>query len=134
MVIRDGQIMQKELRDLRFSVDDLIEQLRAAGYFDPSEVLFAVVETTGSLSVYPRFAARPATGGDLGLHRDDFIDAPPVVIVDQGRVLPDSLDYCGVSPVWLQKALEQEGIAQKDIFLMICDRRRKYHIVKKDKT
>lgn len=49
--------MQKELRDLRFSVDDLIEQLRAAGYFDPSEVLFAVVETTGSLSVYPRFAA-----------------------------------------------------------------------------
>ena len=122
MVIRDGQIMQKELRDLRFSVDD------------PSEVLFAVVETTGSLSVYPRFAARPATGGDLGLHRDDFIDAPPVVIVDQGRVLPASLDYCGVSPVWLQKALEQEGIAQKDIFLMICDRRRKYHIVKKDKT
>ena len=115
-------------------VDDLIEQLRAAGYFDPSEVLFAVVETTGSLSVYPRFAARPATGGDLGLHRDDFIDAPPVVIVDQGRVLPASLDYCGVSPVWLQKALEQEGIAQKDIFLMICDRRRKYHIVKKDKT
>ena len=134
MVIRDGQIMQKELRDLRFSVDDLIEQLRAAGYFDPSEVLFAVVETTGSLSVYPRFAARPATGGDLGLHRDDFIDAPPVVIVDQGRVLPASLDYCGVSPVWLQKALEQEGIAQKDIFLMTCDRRRKYHIVKKDKT
>ena len=50
MVIRDGQIMQKELRDLRFSVDDLIEQLRAAGYFDPSEVLFAVVETTGSSS------------------------------------------------------------------------------------
>ena len=48
MVIRDGQIMQKELRDLRLSVDDLIEQLRAAGYFDPSEVLFAVVETTGS--------------------------------------------------------------------------------------
>ena len=94
----------------------------------------AVVETTGSLSVYPRFAARPATGGDLGLHRDDFIDAPPVVIVDQGRVLPASLDYCGVSPVWLQKALEQEGIAQKDIFLMTCDRRRKYHIVKKDKT
>lgn len=56
------------------------------------------------------------------------------MIVDQGRVLPASLDYCGVSPVWLQKALEQEGIAQKDIFLMTCDRRRKYHIVKKDKT
>ena len=93
-----------------------------------------MVETTGSLSVYPRFAARPATGGDLGLRRDDFIDASPVVIVDQGRVLPASLDYCGVSPVWLQKALEQEGIAQKDIFLMTCDRRRKYHIVKKDKT
>ena len=93
----------------------------------------AVVETTGSLSVYPRFAARPATGGDLGLHRDDFIDAPPVVIVDQGRVLPASLDYCGVSPVWLQKALEQEGIAQKDIFLMTCTPQLDYYIVPMNK-
>lgn len=62
MVIRDGQIMQKELRDLRFSVDDLIEQLRAAGYFDPSEVLFAVVETTVPCRSTP-FAARPPPGG-----------------------------------------------------------------------
>ena len=134
MVIRDGQIMQKELRNLRFSVEDLIEQLRAAGDFDPREGLFAVVETTGSLSVYPRFSARPATGGDLGMQKDDYIDAPPAVIIDQGKILPASLDYCGVSPVWLRKVLEQEGIAQGDIFLMTCDRRRQYHIVKRDRA
>ena len=132
MVIRDGKIIQKELRDLRFSVDDLIEQLRAAGYFDPSEVQFAVVETTGSLSVYPRFSARPATCGDLGLKKDEYLEAPPVVIVDQGRVLPSSLDYCGISQVWLERTLRQEGIEQKDIFLMTCSRRREYHIVKKE--
>ena len=115
-------------------MEDLIEQLRAAGYFDPSEVLFAVVETTGFLSVYPRFSARPATGGDLGMQKDDYIDAPPAVIIDQGKILPASLDYCGVSPVWLRKVLEQEGITQGDIFLMTCDRRRQYHIVKRDQA
>ena len=35
VVIRDGVIQQKELRGLRFSADDLLEQLRTAGYFDP---------------------------------------------------------------------------------------------------
>lgn len=101
--------MQKELRNLRFSVDDLIEQLRAAGYFDPSEVLFAVVETTGSLSVYPRFAARPATRRGSGTAPGRLHRRSPGGDRGSGPVLPASLDYCGVSPVWLQKVLEQEG-------------------------
>lgn len=42
-MIRDGKIDQQELKNLRFSVDDLTEQLRAAGYFDLNEVQFAIV-------------------------------------------------------------------------------------------
>ena len=55
IVIKDGIIDQKVLKDLRFSIDDLIESLRAYNIFDVSDVQFAVVETTGSVSVYQKY-------------------------------------------------------------------------------
>ena len=51
IVIRDGQIRQQELEKLRLNIDDIMAQLRAQNIFDIREVSFAVVETTGSLSV-----------------------------------------------------------------------------------
>ena len=93
LVIRDGKIDQQELKNLRFSVDDLTEQLRAAGYFDLNEVQFAIVETTGSLSIYPKFTARPATAGDLGLSQDAYTSAPPVVLINNGHIVEDAYRY-----------------------------------------
>ena len=59
VVIFDGEIRQEGLRALRFSVDDLMEELRVAGIFDPSEVQVAVVETSGKLSVRRQPAVEP---------------------------------------------------------------------------
>ena len=49
ILIQDGKIKQQELADLRYSVDDLMEQLRTNGIFDLREVEFALTETTGQL-------------------------------------------------------------------------------------
>ena len=61
VVIRNGEIDQKRLAELRFSVDDLMAQLRSNQIFAVDEVDFAVVETTGKLSVYQKYAARTLT-------------------------------------------------------------------------
>ena len=55
VIIQNGRLNQKEMRDLRFSLDDLMEQLRGSGIFDLSEVQLAIVETTGKLSIYQKF-------------------------------------------------------------------------------
>ncbi|MBQ7799983.1 MAG: DUF421 domain-containing protein [Oscillospiraceae bacterium] len=52
VIIRDGKIDQKVMKELRFSVDDLVEELRLNNVFDFSEVDCAIVETTGELSVF----------------------------------------------------------------------------------
>ena len=65
VVIFDGVIQQEQLRALRFSVDDLMEELRTAGIFDPAEVQVAVVETSGKLSVHRHPAAEPLTPRSL---------------------------------------------------------------------
>ena len=51
VIISNGRIDRETMRELRFSVDDLTMALRSQGMFDLSEVQFAVVETTGSVSV-----------------------------------------------------------------------------------
>ena len=51
IVIKDGKIDPDTMRDLRFSVDDLMMALREKEVFDLDEIQFAIVETTGNISV-----------------------------------------------------------------------------------
>ena len=81
IVIRGGRIDRQAMADLRFSVDDLMMALRGSEVFDLAEVQYAIVETTGSMSVMRKPSAdtptrpcrqprplrlRPAAGHRLG--------------------------------------------------------------------
>ena len=124
VIIRDGKIDQKQLKELRFTIDDMMEELRGKDIFDVRDVAFAIVETTGSLSVYPKFTAQPATAGMLNLQAPPGADAPPVV-------LDSALGYCNLKYEWLEKTITDNGYTTQDIFLMTCNRQADYLIVPK---
>ena len=132
VVIRDGKVDQRRLRELRFSADDLMAQLRSSQVFSLSEVDYAVVETTGKLSVYLKQAARPLTPGDLGLPEKPEADSPPLVVVSDGRVWEEALALCGRDRKWLEKAAASRGAAVEEIFVMTLDRSGTYTLVKKE--
>ena len=132
VIIRDGHIDQKEMKRLRLSIEDLMEQLRAGGCFNVTDVAFAIVETTGKLSIYQKFPARNATNSDLGLAPPSGADAPPVVLISDGTLQRGSLEYCNLRREWLDKVLAKKGCAVGDIFLMVCDRTANYTIVLKE--
>ena len=67
IIVRNGQIEQATMRDLRLSVDDLMTALRQQQVFDISQVQFAVMETTGTVSVYLKAACQPLTPEDVAL-------------------------------------------------------------------
>ena len=133
-VIRDGTVDQKELRALRWSIDDLMEMLRTAGSFDISEVLFAIVETNGSLSVYPKFQNRPATNQDLSMLgiTPPACEAPPVIVVSDGQLDRQALRYCNLTEERLNRLLQERGLEIGEIFLLSCNRAAQLHIVKKE--
>lgn len=132
-LIRSGVIDQKELSLLRWSLDDLTEQLRANGVFDLNEVSEAVVETNGTLSVYQKFSYRPATAGDLKLEPPKC-DAPPALLICDGEISKDALAACGVDRAWLDKTLQQEQIAASDVFVLACDPARRYTLIPKERA
>ncbi|WP_066459161.1 MULTISPECIES: DUF421 domain-containing protein [Anaerotruncus] len=129
VIIRDGKIDQQELKELRFTIDDMMEQLRGNNIFDIRDVAFAIVETTGKLSVYQKFDAQTVTAKMLNLQGQPADDAPPVVLISDGVVIDSGLKYCNLKYEWLEKTVTENGYNTKDIFLMTCNRQADYLIV-----
>lgn len=134
VIIRDGKIDQDELRELRFTIDDMMEELRGKDIFDIRDVAFAIVETTGSLSVYPTFEAQAATAKMLELTPSPGASVPPVVLVADGVVIDSALTYCNLKYEWLEKTVTDNNYTIHDIFLMTCNRQADYLIVPKIKV
>ena len=61
IVIKNGEIDQKKMKSLRFTIDDLLAALRQQEVFDIDEVDTAIVETNGQLTVYPKANSQPLT-------------------------------------------------------------------------
>lgn len=130
IIIRDGIIDQKQLRELRFSVDDVMESLRAVNIFDISEVQFAIVETTGKISVYSKFSEQNATKKDIGL-KGKSLD-PPYIIINDGIFLGKSYNALGFEMQWLENILHDKKLRVEDIFIMTAQKDGNYNIIERD--
>ena len=119
IVVRDGQIEQATMQDLRLSVDDLMTALRQQQVFDISQVQFAVMETTGTISVYLKAECQPLTPADITLKKT--AQNPPVAVIQDGCVMNKSLAMLGKNQAWLEQKLAEHRLTEKQVFLMLSD-------------
>lgn len=120
IVVRHGTVDQAELRRNRFTIDELMEELRTKGYTDLSAISYAILETNGQLSVLPAATDKPLTAAQFGLQPQE--SGLPVVIVSDGRLLEHNLTGRGYEQEWLQKRLEEYGVKRVDqVFLFTVD-------------
>lgn len=133
IIIRDGVIDQKVMRDLRWSIEDLMEQLRVGNVFDIGEVSCAIVETSGKLSIFKKFESRETTAGMMQIPIGNDCDSPPMTIISDGRYVPDALNFCNIKQEWVENELKKKNLTVKDVFLMTCNRRAQYFIAEKEK-
>jgi uncharacterized membrane protein YcaP (DUF421 family) len=82
VIIRDGRIDQREMARSRLTVDELLEELRTKGYPDLSAVNYAILETSGQLSVLPYAAQRPPTARMLGMEPKE--QELPLLLISDG--------------------------------------------------
>ncbi|HBI04385.1 MAG TPA: hypothetical protein DDY49_10215 [Paenibacillaceae bacterium] len=101
VIIRDGKIMEDNLRKSRFTSDELLQQLRLKNAFKVSDVEFAVLETNGKLSV---------------LFKKENEKEPQTVIMD-GNILYEPLAKIGLNKNWLLTELEKQGVTVNNVFL-----------------
>lgn len=119
-VIRGGEILEEQMRRLRLNTNDLLEQLRAKGYFDVAEVEYALMETNGQLSVLPRADKRPVQPADLDLLVKH--EAPAVTLIIDGVVHTGHLRSLGHDEDWLAKKLAAYSISgPAEVFFLSVD-------------
>ncbi len=129
VIINNGAIDQKAMRNVRMTVLDLVEQLRIQNVFDISTVAFAVLEVNGNLSVLLKSGDQPATVKDIGLKKDKT--ALPLPVISDGKILKDSLDALNITNDELNKKLHANHTESDKVFLMTLDRYDNICIIKK---
>ncbi len=130
IIITDGKIDQKQMKKLRFTIDDLMESLRSVQVFDISEVQLAIVETTGKISVYQKQNLQPCTPQDMGINK--MCKNPPQLIIDDGEIVENALKFIGLDKKWLNNILKKEQCDLKNVFMMVADEDKTYKLVRRE--
>ncbi|WP_041695321.1 DUF421 domain-containing protein [Alicyclobacillus acidocaldarius] len=114
VLIAHGRICDREMRRIRYTVHDLLTQLREQGYADVADVEFAILETSGQLSVVPKPEARPLTPRDLGIRAED--GGPSLTVVVDGKPVQSALEQLGQDEAWLREQLRLRGRELERVF------------------
>ncbi len=121
VIIRDGRILQQNMARNRFTVDELLEQLRSQGYSDLAAVKYAVLETSGQVSVLPYTKASPVTPQVMNLEVRDDVTLPTLLIND-GHVMSENLAASGYDGAWLDKQLRARRLTSpRQVFFLTVD-------------
>lgn len=130
IVISNGVIDQKKMRELRISTEDLGEQLRQEGVFAISDVKYAIIETNGKLSVLKKALKDSVTAEQMNISNPTA--GFEVVIISDGEIAKSSMEFCGLDKEWVEKTLRKNQIGLKDVFIMTVTADHKYNIIKRE--
>ncbi|MDD2421611.1 MAG: DUF421 domain-containing protein [Heliobacteriaceae bacterium] len=120
VIIRDGRILEAEMRRTRYNLDDLLAQLREKNVVDVQDVEVAILENSGQLSVIPKSQKRPVTPADLRLTTE--YEGLPLPLVMDGRINDRNLRLCRINREWLADELAKQGVdSAADVFFASLD-------------
>ena len=121
VIVRSGKVLQENMARNRFTVDELYEQLRSQGYSDLSSVKYAILETSGQVSVLPYTRSAPVTPQAMELQVEDDVTLP-LLVIDDGRVISHNLRASGHDRNWLNQQLKSRRLTSpRQVFLMTVD-------------
>ena len=129
LIIKDGQLLNKNLSMIRYSTDDLLEALRLKDVFDLSQVQYAYIETNGSVSVRLKKGDEPVTSKDLNVPCRE--NALPCLIISDGKVIKRDFSLCGMTAEKLDKILKKNNLSVSEVFLMTADNQGNIYTVRK---
>lgn len=118
IIIKKGRINFEEMQIQRYSLEDLLSQLRELSVKSLDEVDYAILETNGKLSLF--------------LKKDDKKRTYPMPLILDGKIEEDTLSEINKTKEWLNKELNKKNIKLEDIFYSFY-KNRKLYIIEKNK-
>lgn len=116
VIIQNGKILEKNLRKVKFDINDMLEEIRSTGYFDLSQVEYALMEANGKLSILPKSGYRPLTPKDMNLNMPNEGLCANIII--DSKIMHNNLKMCKKDEKWLKKELKIKGYSDLSKILL----------------
>ena len=117
VIIKDGKLIYKNLVNQRYSLDDLLLELRKQGISSIEEVEYAFLETNGDLSI---FKYKPLNiGSNI-----------PLPFIVEGVIQDEVLKSINKSEIWVKSVLENNNLDLNNVFYAIYQKKHVYVIKK----
>lgn len=130
ILIYRGKIIEKELKKQRFTINELEERLRGNDVFNIGDVEYAILETSGQVTVIQKPEKRNVTPEDLNIN-PDYEGIPYDLVVD-GKVMTENLKELGKNYKWLEKQTEKFNIKPEEALVVTLDAKGQIFCQKKE--
>ncbi|KIP21671.1 hypothetical protein JV16_00871 [Anoxybacillus ayderensis] len=117
--IKNGKILEDNLKKEKYTADELLEQLRKKDVFRVADVEFATLEANGDLSILLKRDKQPLTIGDIKPYVPE--EKEPQTVIMDGKILDEPLATARLNRGWLKQQLDQMGVAIENVFLAQVD-------------
>lgn len=120
ILIEKGKIIEKGLKETKLTVNDLLEECRQKDAFNIADIEFAILETSGKLSVLLKHSKQPLTPEDMNISIKN--QGLCINIIIDGKIISKHLSMIGKDINWLNQELEKQNMKEyKDILLAYVD-------------
>ena len=119
MLIKQGKFCKKAMLDARISTDELIGEIRQQGITDPSEVLYAILEQNGKITVIPKAEYRTPNASQLGIKEKE--SGLYHIIMDRGVINKHAMEEFSHFEKKVDKYMKEKRLEPKDIYIMMIN-------------
>ena len=117
LVINKNGIDDYQLKKNNLDVSDLIESLRAAGYFSLDSIDYALYESNGKFSALPKE------------NYEETQTSLPLVIIDNGKYDRKNLEIAGMGVEFFDELLKKQGVKKvKKVLVLTADGKGKIYL------
>lgn len=129
VVIQNGQFIKSNLERLKYPIENVLMALREKEVFDLAQVDFAVVESSGNISVLKKPVHRALTPSDMRISAEGKSMAVPLIV--DGHIYGENLQQMGKDTGWLLAQLKQMGIGSaEEVFFADMDTQGRLYVSK----
>lgn len=131
IIIENGNLIEKNMIKQKYTIVELLEQLRLNGVSKISDVQYAILETSGQLSVLLKESKRPATAEQLNINTS--YEGMPINLILDGKLVEKNIDDAKITKKEVEDVLESNNISLEDVFYLSVDAQKEYYLQRKEK-
>lgn len=131
VIIDNGYLLEESLKKIKYDINDLLEQCREQGYFDLSEIAYAIMEADGKLSILPKAEYKPLVAKDMKIKKQQSSLCANIII--DGKIMHQNLKNMNKDENWLNQELKIKNKDINNILLATLDNNEKINIYEKSK-